>query len=183
MRNLWLAAGALIATGTAAVLRPSPDNPLARIVAETEQLNTLREGLARQFEGATSPTERTFQRVCQPVGAEARRLAEETGWKVQQLAVKYRNPVNRADPEAERFIHQLAADSTVQGLWIRTEMDGQPGIRYFRRIAVRNACMPCHGTRDSRPRFIEDGYPRDRAYNFEVGDLRGVYSVFVPDGR
>ena len=26
---------------------------------------------------------------------------------------------------------------------------------------------------------LKDDYPNDRAYNFEAGDLRGIYSVFV----
>jgi hypothetical protein len=46
---------------------------------------------------------------------------------------------------------------------------------------VRETCMPCHGTRDSRPDSIKESYTLDRAYNFAVGDLRGVFSVFVPD--
>jgi hypothetical protein len=117
------------------------------------------------------------------VGVEAQRVAAETGWKIQQLAEKYRNPVNRADREAEHFLHLLAADTTVKGIWVRTQMDGRPGTRYFRSIMVREACMPCHGTRDGRPEFIKQEYTLDRAYNFEVGDLRGVFSVFVPDPR
>ena len=28
---------------------------------------------------------------------------------------------------------------------------------------------------------MKEGYPEDRAHGFEVGDLRGVYSVFVPE--
>jgi hypothetical protein len=43
--------------------------------------------------------------------------------------------------------------------------------------------MPCHSTRDSRPEFIKSEYPRDRAYNYEVGEIRGLYSVFIPDAR
>jgi len=118
-----------------------------------------------------------------PVVEEAKRLGEANCWKVAQLSEKYCNPVNNADKEAAKFLHQLAADSSMQGMWIRTEMNGQPGMRYIRRIDVKESCMPCHGTRDSRPAFIKDGYPRDRAYNFEVGDIRGVYSVFIPDAR
>ncbi|MFO8099786.1 MAG: hypothetical protein R6T83_09240 [Salinibacter sp.] len=32
-----------------------------------------------------------------------------------------------------------------------------------------------------RPDFVKEGYPDDRAYGFEPGDLRGIYAVFVPD--
>jgi hypothetical protein len=183
MRSTILIAGAVLLTGSAVVLKPAPDDTVSRAVSEVERLNDMRESLARQFAATPAATEARFREVCQPVGAEAQRIGTQTGWKLQQLAVKYRNPVNRADREAERFLHLLAADTTVKGMWIRTRMDGQVGTRYFRSIMVREACMPCHGTRDSRPEFIREAYTLDRAYNFEVGDLRGVFSVFVPDPR
>jgi hypothetical protein len=58
-----------------------------------------------------------------------------------------------------------------------------PGLRYLRRIRVDAACLACHGPKDRRPEFVEQRYPDDRAYDFDVGDLRGLYSVFIPDGR
>lgn len=181
MRNILLIAGAVTLTGSAVVMHPDRADQLANAVKEMERINTLREGLAEKFFTAQTPDKAMFQEVCGSVAAEAQRLAETNGWTVEQLAEKYRNPVHRADREAERFMRVLAADTTVEGLWIRTVMDGKPGLRYFRRIEVRPACMPCHGTMESRPEFIKSGYPRDRAYNFKVGDLRGVYSVFISD--
>ena len=59
-------------------------------------------------------------------------------------------------------------------------MNGQAGIRYFRRIVVEPACLACHGEQSARPDFVLQGYPNDRAYGFAVGDLRGLYAVFVP---
>ena len=108
-------------------------------------------------------------------------LADSTGWTVQQLAVKYRNPLHRADPEAERIITAMEQDTTLMSLVLRTYREGVAGFRYLRRITVQPACLACHGARDARPEFIKSGYPQDRAYDFRVGDLRGVYSVFLPD--
>jgi hypothetical protein len=181
MRSTLMIAGAVILTGSAIAIRPPANDAVAKAVSEVERLNDLRETLAQKFEATPEASRTRFQEVCQPVGAETKRVASETGWKVQQLAVKYRNPVNRADREAEHFLHLLASDTTVKGLWVRTRMDGRPGTRYFRSIMVRSACMPCHAERDTRPEFIKVDYPMDRAYNYEVGDLRGVFSVFVPD--
>ena len=48
------------------------------------------------------------------------------------------------------------------------------------RITVREACLACHGAKAERPDFVKERYPEDRACGFEVGDLRGLYSVFVP---
>lgn len=183
MRNAVLIAGAVVLTGSAALVGTRPEDDLARAVTEVERLDALRASLATQFGTAEQPDRAMFQEVCAPVGEEAKRVAEANGWTVRQLAEKYRNPVNTADREAARFIHTFTADPSVQGVWIRTEMNGVPGMRYLRRIEVKESCMPCHGTRDSRPEFIKTGYPRDRAYNFDVGDIRGVYSVFIPDAR
>lgn len=183
MRNAVLIASAVALTGSAAVLGMGREDDLARAVAEVERLDAMRTTLAGSIGSVAQPDRSVFQRICQPVGEEAKRLAEANGWKVQQLAERYRNPVNGADKETARLIHVLAADPALQGMWIRTEMNGTPGMRYVRRIEVKEACMPCHGARESRPEFIKSGYPRDRAYDFDVGDVRGVYSVFIPDAR
>ena len=137
----------------------------------------MRSALAGSFSG--EPDLSTFAQVCRPVGARAKRLAEENGWKVAQLAAKYRNPGHRLDSEAERAYRLLADDPGLMGIWVRAEMDGRAGYRYFRRIVVEGSCLACHGPKDDRPQFVKDGYPEDRAYDFEVGDLRGLYSVFV----
>ncbi len=75
----------------------------------------------------------------------------------------------------------MLEDPKVMGLWVQAEMDGREGVRYFRRIAVEEACLACHGAKEERPEFVKQGYPEDRAYGFEVGDLRGLYSVFIAE--
>jgi hypothetical protein len=46
---------------------------------------------------------------------------------------------------------------------------------------VEASCLVCHGAKENRPQFVKDNYPQDLAYNFHVGDLRGMYAVFIPD--
>ena len=69
----------------------------------------------------------------------------------------------------------------MDSLWIRADVGGTPGWRCQRRITVESACLACHGAKADRPAFIQKRYPEDRAFDFEEGDLRGLYSVFVPD--
>ena len=57
---------------------------------------------------------------------------------------------------------------------------GNSRDRYYRRINVESSCLACHGGRNARPQFIKDKYPQDLAFDFNVGDLRGMYSVFIP---
>jgi hypothetical protein len=163
--------------------RPDPD-ALSRAVLEMERLDALRSALAGGFDPSSGPPDRTtFQEVCRPVGERAGRIAAENGWMVRQLSERYRNPAHEADPEARRVLRRMGEDGTLMGLWMRAEVDGRPGHRYYRRIIVEPACLACHGARNARPDFVRKGYPADRAYGFEPSDLRGVYSVFVPDPR
>jgi hypothetical protein len=171
-----------------ALLLPSRQDPavggeaLSRAVEEVERLDALRSGLAGSF-GATGlqATGETFRQVCAPVGARAREVAAQNGWTVQQLALKNRNPANALDEDARRVYELMERNPGIDGLWEHTTFAGTPGLRYFRRITVERACLACHGPRDERPAFVRDGYPQDRAFDFAVGDLRGLYAVFIPD--
>ncbi len=175
-----LALGAVTIGFSAYRRAQKPDEPaIGDVVREIEALGAMRSGLAASFAG--EPDQETFARVCIPVGAKAKTLAMENGWKIAQLAERYRNPEHRLDYEALRVFKMMEDDAGLMGLWIKTEMDGAPGSRYFRRIDVEPACLACHGPKASRPQFVRDGYPDDRAYGFEVGDLRGLFSVFIAD--
>ena len=157
---------------------------LAKAVEAIENLDALRSGLAGTFKGKDAPADKsTFKEVCKPVGMQAKQIAQDNGWKVIQMADKYRNPKHQLDPEGRQAYNQLEANASLMGLWMRTTFDGAPGARYFRRITVKSACLACHGAKARRPAFVQQGYPDDRAYDFQAGDLRGIYSVFIPEGQ
>ena len=176
-------ATAMLATVTVQAESTSPsESALTKVVQEIENLNSLRSGLAGAFDGKGQVADKaTFQKVCKPVGMQAKKLAEENGWKVMQMADKYRNPKHQLDAGGRKAYDLLNADAALMGMWTRTEVDGQPGLRYFRRIMVEEACLMCHGPKAARPEFVQQGYPEDRAYDFKAGDLRGIYSVFVAE--
>ena len=184
----WLVAG-LATIGLAGSLgaaewlrrfRPDPVE-LGRAVTEIEGLDLLRSSLAGTFAIEGAAIDRTtFEQVCRPVGLRAREIAQKNGWQVSQLAEKYRNPAHAPDEEALWAIRLFSEDEGLVGVWRYTRQGDELGARYFRRIVVEGACLACHGPKEQRPAFVKEGYPDDRAYDFEVGDLRGVYSVFVP---
>lgn len=157
-----------------------PAAEMARIVESVEELDRLRSQLAGAFlaEGVRAD-QRTFEAVCKPVKMRSLSLSEDRDWKIRQLAVKYRNPDHAAGAEARQALELLDARPEVEGLWVRGGEDGRSGFRYYRRITVEEACLACHGSESERPQFVKDNYPDDRAFGFVVGDLRGVYSVFV----
>ena len=177
---LWPSTVPAAAGQEAGPREPAPEE-IGEVVREIERLDALRSGLARSFLGSGGDVDReTFRNVCQPVGKELKSVAAENGWTVSQMAIRYRNPAHRADSAARAVMAEMERDRELMGTWRRTETEGREGVRYFRRITVERACLACHGAKEDRPTFVKEGYPEDRAYGFEIGDLRGVYSVFVP---
>jgi hypothetical protein len=165
---------------TSAQANPSA---LAKAVQEIEGLDSLRSGLASTLEGQTEePTMQTMKEVCKPVGMRAMQLSQENGWQVKQIASKYRNPAHAPDNlRSNLALARFEQNPELMGFWDRETLDGQEGTRYYRRINVEASCLACHGLKTDRPHFVQENYPQDLAYDFQVGDLRGMYAVFIPD--
>ena len=156
---------------------------LTRAVEEIETVNTLRSQLASTLEGRTEPiTPQTFQEVCKPVGMRLKQVGKKNGWQLKQIASKYRNPAHApSDRFAKDALERFANNPNLMGFWERETLDKVEGTRYFRRINVEASCLGCHGAKDTRPQFVKEKYSQDLAFDFRVGDLRGMYSVFIPD--
>lgn len=156
---------------------------LAKAIQEIESLDALRSGLASTLEGQKeAPSAQTFKEVCKPVGMKAKQLSQENGWQVKQIAAKYRNPAHATDSElSELALTQFKENPELMGFWQRETLNGQTGTRYYRRINVEASCLACHGAKGDRPQFVTEKYPQDLAFDFKVGDLRGMYAVFIPD--
>lgn len=165
--------------GDASDAAQPPDSIRQAVEREIQALNQMRESLAATIDTPTVDKS-TFQRVCKPVGMRAKEIGEENGWVVQQLAKKDRNPAHKLDAEAETLHETFVSQPELTDTWIRTVRDNTEGWRYARRITVQSSCLACHGPKEQRPAFVKKGYPDDQAYGFDEGDLRGLYSVFVP---
>lgn len=183
---------ALLVTGCGGT-ESDPDAPASPLQAERPpsavrqavedsiaDLNRMRISLAATID-TPSVDKKTFKRVCAPVGRRAKQMAQTNNWTIQQLAEKYRNPDHQLDAEAREFYETFASSPDTTDFWVRTSRSGVDGWRYARRITVQHSCLACHGPKEKRPAFVKNGYPDDRAYGFEAGDLRGLYAVFVPD--
>jgi len=162
---------------------PRPDaRAMAEAVSAIEELDALRSGLAGGIAAtAGAVDQQTFAQVCKPVGLRAREVAERHGWLVSQMSERNRNPRQGLDRDGRLATRVFQRHPEALGLWLRTEVEGRPGMRYLRRITVEKPCLACHGAKEARPEFIRTGYPEDRAYGYREGDLRGVYAVFIPD--
>ena len=156
---------------------------LAKAVESIEQLDRMRSQLGSTLETrGEPPTQETMKEVCRPVGMQAKHLAQENGWQVRQIATKYRNPNHAPTTLHETMaLAKFKQEPELLGFWQREWLNDQTGTRYYRRINVETSCLACHGDKGDRPQFIQDKYPDDHAYDFKVGDLRGMYAVFMPD--
>lgn len=164
---------------------PAPVDPadLAKAVDQMEELDRMRISLASSLEGSTEePTMDTMREVCMPVGKRAVAIGQENGWTVRQVASKYRNPDHAPIGTQETEVIDLfAKHPEINGLWEPASAEQGAGVNYYRRIDVQPSCLACHGSRDSRPAFVKDKYPQDKALNFKPGDLRGMYAVYIPE--
>ncbi|TVQ43673.1 MAG: DUF3365 domain-containing protein [Gloeocapsa sp. DLM2.Bin57] len=151
---------------------------LVRAVEEIESLDTMRSSLASGLNNQSeTPDLQTFKEVCKPVGMRAKQLSQENGWQVKQIAKKYRNPVHAPSNLSETIaLAQFEQKPELMGFW----QQEKEGTHYYRRINVEASCLACHGAKNSRPPFVMDKYPQDLAFDFQEGDLRGMYSVFIP---
>jgi hypothetical protein len=160
------------------------NNPeqLAKAVQEIENLDAMRSRLASTLKDSTTEaTIETFKEVCKPVGMKAKQLSQENNWQVKQIAKKYRNPDHAPDNlHAVMALAKFEHNPELMGFWASETINGQAGTRYYRRINVEPSCLACHGNKNTRPQFVKDKYPQDMAFDFHVGDLRGMYSVFIP---
>jgi hypothetical protein len=172
-------AAGLAASGEA----PVDPAVLARAVDQMEQLDRMRIALASSLENSSAePTMDTMREVCMPVGKRAMAIGRENGWGVRQVASKYRNPDHApAGPQETGVIDLFARHPEITGLWEPATGEQGAGVNYYRRIDVQASCLACHGSKDSRPAFVKEKYPADRAFNFKPGDLRGMYAVFIPE--
>ncbi len=155
---------------------------LPEAIGILNQVNEMREARAAELLQSDAPiTRETFERVCRPVGLRLAAESQGRGWIARQLAFKFRNPANKPEKVQGEVIKKFQRDPSIE-VFVRTEtFDDREGLAIYKRIPVQQGCLNCHGPRRSLPEFIKEDYKLDRAYGFNVGDLRGVYWLFIPD--
>ncbi|MGK7296724.1 MAG: Tll0287-like domain-containing protein [Candidatus Wenzhouxiangella sp. M2_3B_020] len=106
---------------------------------------------------------------------------------VGRTALQYRNPGNAPEPWEEKVLRDFrermdaGADPASLETWNVVSRDGQRIGRWMKAIPMQPQCTVCHG--NAVPDAVADAvsrlYPEDRATGFEVGDLRGAFTVEI----
>ena len=123
-------------------------------------------------------------------------LSQSSGARVGRTALRVRNPSNAPDPLERTVLEQFAADlgsgpidRPLEAIFEIRRGDAVER-RYMRAIPTDALCLTCHG-KALAPELasaIARDYPADQATGFELGQLRGAFSVVwpaapLPDGR
>jgi len=105
--------------------------------------------------------------------------------EIVRMAVRNRNPENKADQQAESLIrHYSLLQESGRDLSKSDTlvMTSEGSVRYFKPILLQPQCVTCHGAKDTD---IQDAvyarilaqYPDDKAIGFKAGDVRGIWSI------
>lgn len=130
--------------------------------------------------------ERGVQVCSQVAQALTQQVGREQGVQIRRVSLKNRNPRNAPDAWERQVLQRWERDLrdgkpiTEVAEW-RTER-GQRVFRYMRPIKIiAPVCLECHGTQIKPEvlRLIRERYPNDKARGYQMGDLRGAFSVKI----
>ena len=176
MRPLLLTT--LLACTAAQAATPWQNEAAAQIPPFAEHLlGTVRQAIA---EGGPTAAVRACQALAPQIASEHSQQA----WQLGRTSLKVRNPDNAPDAweraVLERFASAAEAGTPVKELRHGEEVDGQ--YRYMQAIAVGEPCLACHGTaiKAEVREAIDQYYPHDQARGYQVGELRGAFTLSRP---
>lgn len=118
----------------------------------------------------------------------AAEISQLTGWRVGRTSLKPRNPDNAPDAWERRVLRRFeqaraqGADPGTLEFHEVVETDGGYAWRYMKAIPTGAVCLGCHGSDIAEPvsTTLQALYPQDPATGFQVGDVRGAFSITQP---
>jgi hypothetical protein len=169
-------------------------------VSEAEIMNQAQQ-LGSQIAGATKQTlGKNLQAAIQDGGIEnaigfcnlnamplVDSLNRKYGARIRRVSSKVRNPVDRPVGVEQEILEayeyqwqdSVALDENIQVI-------NENEYLFTKPIMVDNAlCLYCHGKPSNgltaeTEQFIKSKYPDDEATGYEIGDLRGMWSITIP---
>ena len=115
-------------------------------------------------------------------------LSEKKGWTVARTSLKYRNPDNAPDAWERKVLEQFEGrkakgEDPKQMAYAEVVEDGGTKIfRFMKAIPTGPVCLVCHGEKidAATEAKIQELYPEDRARGFNLGDIRGAFTITQP---
>ena len=94
--------------------------------------------------------------------------------KIQTVSNRARNEKNQADENEQKAIEFFNKNRDKKEYFAKEESYFQ----YATPLFIEQKCLTCHGKKEDAPKFISDKY--ENAYDYKVGELRGIVSIKVP---
>ena len=85
-----------------------------------------------------------------------------------------RNPKNQADKYEMKAINYFKKHAN-KDVYFNEE---GAFYQYATPLKIEQKCLKCHGKRENAPLFIAQKY--DKAYDYSIGDIRGILSIKIP---
>jgi len=93
---------------------------------------------------------------------------------VKTVSDRARNSLNKADSYELKAIENFKKNPNLKE-YLEKENDY---YQYASPLFIEEKCLKCHGKREDAPSFIAKRY--DSAYDYKLGELRGIISIKVP---
>ena len=100
------------------------------------------------------------------------------GTTIRNVTDRPRNPINKADKFEVEAMHYFEKNQKEKNLIKQINQNNQEYFHYTAPLKIDKYCMACHGERENTIPSIKVRY--DKAYDYKVGDIRGVTSVKIP---
>jgi len=115
----------------------------------------------------------------------AAKLTKTAGFYIKQTSLKYRNPQNKPNADEKRILEIFNKNKKLPEYFeIGHNQKGEEVIRYAKPLHIKKGCLKCHGIPNKEvPPHLYKALVHDygnRAFNYKVGDIRGMVSVEVP---
>lgn len=104
---------------------------------------------------------------------------DKSGLSFNNVSDVPRNPLQQADALEQAAMAYFRANPQVAERFISyNDIKGDTYYHFARPIWIEQYCLKCHGIREQAPPTISQKYAD--AYNYQVGDLRGIMSIKIP---
>ena len=110
-------------------------------------------------------------------------VAKASSTSIQRITLKTRNPLNKPNKEEKQLLKLMQrAKKANEKLNPITFLIDSNTIAYYHPITIGPMCLNCHGEpgvsmQASTYETILSAYPMDKAINYKLDDLRGLWAV------
>jgi hypothetical protein len=109
-------------------------------------------------------------------------LAAANQVTIKRVSNKYRNPRNKADKMEEYLIKGFGIDLSEGNDLSPKVVLKDDSVIFYKPIITQALCLNCHGTPGKEITFSNDSliqalYPRDKAVDYQVNQLRGLWRI------